>query len=424
MDCYPYTTPPGYGDTFYIYAFDSDNTINPSVPALTPGNNYYNQRIVISDGAFIARWWKGLDTLGNIAQSLQIRDHLQNQWFSNLLSSNLSTSNLMPPYMSTGWPVLPEKWYPDSGYIGFDLIGVQPNGAQVCGQLAFGGVRRRKGWRNDPVPSLYAWYEKEYQYQVTFTVPAGWSNKSGGYLVSLPITDFDFELRRIDGFGGNAGIAATYVYDDEVGPYPTFKATAVTTGAAGNGISIYFPNTSTPSQPLTFTVVGDAITVNFATNSGGAITTTIGAMVTAMNANPAVSALITAATSNPGDSVAGLAEIGAPVFLMGGSGGAGGGYAGLDPGNFKILLLDTNKIQTSNIPLLWSNLIHVPQTAPVLTNTSHSVSVPENFWPTPPMLYRNQTSLNFYIYVTSATPLAQSSTWDFVFTGVRRYNCK
>ena len=109
MDCYPYTTPPGYGDTFYIYAFDSDNTINPSVPALTPGNNYYNQRIVISDGAFIARWWKGLDTLGNIAQSLQIRDHLQNQWFSNLLSSNLSTSNLMPPYMSTGWPVLPEK---------------------------------------------------------------------------------------------------------------------------------------------------------------------------------------------------------------------------------------------------------------------------------------------------------------------------
>jgi hypothetical protein len=212
MDAYPYTTPAGYGDTYFCYAFDSDNTINPAAPALTPGNNYYNQRIVISDGDFILRWWKGLDILGNIAQQLQIRDHLQNQFFSDLLSANITLTpnpSLMSSYMDTGWAVLPEKWYPDSGYIGFDLLGVQPNGARNTGQIAFHGVRRRKGINSDPVPSLYPWYEKPFSFQVTFTVPAGWSNASGGYLVTLPITDYDFELRRIDGFGGSAGVAAT-----------------------------------------------------------------------------------------------------------------------------------------------------------------------------------------------------------------------
>lgn len=204
MDAYPYHTPPGYGDTFYIYAFDAD----ASGANLAQGGNFYNQRIVISDGAFLARWWKGLDTLGNIAAQLQIRDHLQNQYFSDLLNANLAANNIMRPFMNTGWGICPEKWYPDSGYIGFDLLNVQPNATQPA-QLAFGGVRRRKGLRSDPQPSVYSSYDKEFQFQVTFTIPMGWSNTSGGFLVTVPVTDYDFELRRIDGFGGSSGVAAT-----------------------------------------------------------------------------------------------------------------------------------------------------------------------------------------------------------------------
>lgn len=202
MDLYPYRTPPGYGDTFFVYAFDGD--------ALTSGNNYYNQRIVISDGDFIARWWKGVDSLGNISQKIQIRDHLSNQYFGDFISPNVTPASLMNPFMDTGWPILPEKWYPDSGYIGFDLQGALPIAAQV-GQLAFGGVRRRKGYRNDPQPSVYPWKEESFCIPVSFTLPIGWSNSSGGFLVTQEIPDYDFELRRIDGFSGLSGIAATLV---------------------------------------------------------------------------------------------------------------------------------------------------------------------------------------------------------------------
>ena len=187
---YSYPTPPGYGDTFYIYAFDTD--------LLAAGSDVLNQHLSISDGSFLARWWTGVSALGNAAAGVQIRDRLQNNFFSEPITPYAAGSSIQD-LMGTGWGIVPEVFYPENGYIGLDFYGIRPTPLKP-GQIAFGGVRRRQGFHNDPFPSSYPWYEEVYSYQADFTIPAGWSASSGGFLVSIPITQFDFELRRIDGY--------------------------------------------------------------------------------------------------------------------------------------------------------------------------------------------------------------------------------
>ena len=211
MEQYDYQAPPGYGDTFFVYAFDSN-----VLPLLVSGQNYYNQRVGIADGDFVLRWWRGTDLYANIAQGIQIRDRLQTPFFSDNLTTFPSTPNLMGQYMATGWPVCPEKWYPDQGYIGFDLLSALPNATpntSGIGQLAFYGVRRRKGFRSDPQIYTMPSYMKEYQIQTTFTLPVGWSSASGGYLVTVPIQDYDFEMRRVDGFNNSGSTHASLTYN-------------------------------------------------------------------------------------------------------------------------------------------------------------------------------------------------------------------
>lgn len=209
MEDYTYSTPQGYGDTFYVYAYDST-----TLP-LTSGNNYFNQRVNILDGDFILRWWKGCDLYSNISQGIQIRDKLQNQFFSDTLTPFSPAPNLLGAYQSTGWPVCPEKWYPDSGYIGFDLFSVLPNVAPSTsgmGQLAFYGVRRRKGYINDPQTYTNPGYDKEFQLQISFSLPIGWSSTSGGFLVNYQVPDFDIQIRRVDGFNNSQSTFATLTY--------------------------------------------------------------------------------------------------------------------------------------------------------------------------------------------------------------------
>jgi len=67
-----YRTPPGYGDTFYCYAYNGE--------LLTNGQDAINQKIEVNDGDFVARYWSGLDT---IATSIQIRDRISNPYFSS-----------------------------------------------------------------------------------------------------------------------------------------------------------------------------------------------------------------------------------------------------------------------------------------------------------------------------------------------------
>lgn len=407
MENYEYKTPPGYGDTFFVYAFDGD--------ALTPGSSPQNLKLQINDGDFVARWWRGVDQLGNISQGIQIRDALQNAYFFAPVNPAQTLNNILNPYMNTGWPIMPENIYPDSGYIGFDLFKALPNAAQV-GQLAFHGVRRRKGFRNDPQPSLFPFYEKPFQIQSSFIVPAGWSSSKGGFLVTVPIPDYDFELRRIDGVGS---VFNSFTQTDESGDVVLHLVAAI----PSNSIGIFLPTVvGTANLPLVITVVGTTINIQLATNGAGNVSTTYGVLVAALLANPAVTALLSVITTTMPNLLAVDIQF-ANLNLL--TGGFTGSYAGLDPGVFKILLTDTNQINISNIPLLFSNLVHVPQTAPNLTSSGHSLSVPENFWPTPPMLYRVNSSIRFYIYVTTPPPgLTAPVLWDFAFSGIRRYPCK
>lgn len=200
---------------------------------------------------------------------------------------------------------------------------------------------------------------------------------------------------------------------------------AVAAGAAGNLVTVNVVDPlPTPNVVLSVTVSGNDITITPATNgAGNTVTSSCDDVVTAYNLVAAATALAAISTANHGALF--IAPYGGGVqALSGGSGSSGAGsYAGLDPGNFKIMLLDTNQINTANVPVLFNHLIHVPRFAPVSTVPSTADSIPENFWPTPPMLYKVNSSIRFLIYVTSATPLGSPSSWEFNFHGVRRYPC-
>src|ERR1700722_15205995 len=68
---------------------------------------------------------------------------------------------------------------------------------------------------------------------------------------------------------------------------------AVTPGAAGNAITFQTTGVGTPNLPFAITVVGNAISVQVATDGAGVSTTTGGAMFAALSATPAVQALAT-----------------------------------------------------------------------------------------------------------------------------------
>jgi hypothetical protein len=148
-------------------------------------------------------------------------------------------------------------------------------------------------------------------------------------------------------------------------------------------------------------------------------------MIQAFASTPAAAALVTMTLYSGPYTTSGWGKIPSPGNLQGGSASVGANtYCGLDMGNYKILLLDTNQIQVSNVPLLFSALFHVPNnvvsegTLPTSAN-----SIPKNYWPCPPMLYRANSSIRFKLYVTSAIPLAAPVSFDILFSGVRRYPC-
>lgn len=83
-----------------------------------------------------------------------------------------------------------------------------------------------------------------------------------------------------------------------------FNFTAVLAGRLGNDTRIRFVNPAANNAPLSVVVVdGRDVTVNLATNGGGAITTTAAQVKTALDANPASAALITTVLNGTGTGV-------------------------------------------------------------------------------------------------------------------------
>src|SRR5580658_7127842 len=106
MGLYDYTTPAGYGDTFFQYVYPAD--------ALANGSTVLQQAAaLIDDGDFILRHWAGLDTVVNgTTGTVQFYDPNIRNFFSS------------PAFLAgfaSGKSVLPEKYYPARSAIRADL---------------------------------------------------------------------------------------------------------------------------------------------------------------------------------------------------------------------------------------------------------------------------------------------------------------
>lgn len=300
---YNYPVPRGFGDTFYMYAYDA------VAAGLVNGQSYSSLSfpIIQGQGDFVHRYTQGVDS---VTPSIQIYDWQKRRYFSDM--ANLG-------FFRQGMVVLPEKTFPYLSTFQFDLgpvamtqVGSDDVGNPVfASQLVFSGARRLANGLSDPAPSLYKWYAKTYRYVSVISIPnfaqiGGVAQPPTSY--KLDITDFDFELWRI-----------------EVGTTPA-----------------------------------------------GQWTTTNGA-----------------------------------------------GTFNLSP--FKIQLYDTNREILTNIPILADYICHRPRTVA-------NPNVPLAFFPSPPMMYRVNSSIRFDIYslLTQSganTPLSLPANFAVDFVGIQRIPC-
>lgn len=192
-------TPPGFGDQSYIYTFQ------PSANGEVTGSSYSLIPIQIQDAAFVLRSWSGADSVllsgaprsGN--GSIQIYDRLNRGFFQ--------IPTIIPGNFPQGQSVTPERIYPANAALRFDLttlnLATSSSGGNTVpnDQLAFYGVRRFVGAKSDPEPSLYPFYEKDYT--IPFSQALTLNGATTGPVLQaqyiIPIQDYDFELRRIEG---------------------------------------------------------------------------------------------------------------------------------------------------------------------------------------------------------------------------------
>jgi hypothetical protein len=193
---YDYLIPRGYGDTFFQYVFDAQIQAD-----LVDGTDRLQLGIPVFDGAFLARYWSGLNT---ISHKLQIYDWLARKFFSQSVQLGVGS----PALFYGNKLIQPEVEYPENGNIRFDLINIAQTtqgtdtGTTIdASQLVFSGVRRRKNVISDPAPSSYKYYEKDFAYPFTLSI-ANYATSGGVFLPYIqhliPVNDFDFELRRIE----------------------------------------------------------------------------------------------------------------------------------------------------------------------------------------------------------------------------------
>lgn len=187
---YQYHVPLGFGDTFFIYAFDAQGA------GFVNGNDYLQQGIKITDGKFLMRYVQGAFSM---AAKEQVYDWQARRLFA--AAANLGSFH-------EGMVVLPELEYPNNGNIRFDVLDVNQAVAGVSSgltvyrsQLAFYGVRRRPGVQSDPAPSAYRYYQKPYS--IPYSLVINQFGAVAGELTppqmeQIKVEDFDFELRRIE----------------------------------------------------------------------------------------------------------------------------------------------------------------------------------------------------------------------------------
>lgn len=400
---YEYQTPDGYGDTFFVYNLNGEN-----IP-LVNGNSYTLVGLPVQDGMFVCRVWSGgLLIVDATTGTVQMYDGVKCAWFQlPILQGNFPSS----------MAVVPEKVYRDNSALRFDLTDValktNSNGTAsvYADQMAWYGVKRVPGGPSDPLKSQYKYYEKPFSYPIAFGLTNfGPSDGSGNPIpglaaptqYSILIQDYDFELRRISVFTASATAGSITFSGEE--PSGSIKFV----GVGGTTINMSAANIGVPNAVATVGVVGAVITINVATDAGGNETSTVAQIVALVAATPAAAALVTASQIAVG-------TLPVPNFGIISGGGGGGGSAYASP--FKILLYDATWRQRSTIPILSELLCHSPSTIPPAS------TMPNNCWPSPPMMYPVNSVIRFDIFSLIPTGDALPVNVALVFEGVRRIAC-
>ena len=161
-----YQPPVGYVDEFYMYVYDAFQN------GLIDTQTYLNQAVYIPGGYdFILRRIVGLDSvLAATTGKFQFRGSNQENFFSAPIVAAAAMRDQL---------IVPEVFYPQQSQIAFDLYNVKQRfiyGQSIagcastapkifCGQIGFGGVRRRRIGAM-PTPGTF----KRIPFQTTLTL--------------------------------------------------------------------------------------------------------------------------------------------------------------------------------------------------------------------------------------------------------------
>lgn len=185
--CQPaYQTPDGFNDLPFVYVFDADALVdgadvrNLAVPVGGLDHDFYLRKI-----------GGGTNVVAAAPGRISLRDPL---------GFALSSAPLYrAAYDDAG--VVPELYYPNNSIIGLDLVSVLRRNNTVginisyASQMAFWGVRRRRGERNDQ--SSYRWEGKQYIYTQQFTFDAGFISSPVPRRVIVAVQNRDFDLHAL-----------------------------------------------------------------------------------------------------------------------------------------------------------------------------------------------------------------------------------
>jgi hypothetical protein len=213
-----YQTPAGYVDDFFGYVFDADN--------LPDGADYHGNVVPIeADSDFVLR---KIDGMGTILKGVA---GVNGQWWlkdaggahvsaAPIFCQNMAIAPPLPAYDSEA--VLPERTYPASGAIRFDLLAVKkqlyvsggpPFLTVPAAQFIFTGVKRYPGSVKD---SAYRYRLLPYSYTIRFLIdwdvytyipPHVPSGRTPAQQFYISINDLDFELWGVVDEGAPPGAA-------------------------------------------------------------------------------------------------------------------------------------------------------------------------------------------------------------------------
>lgn len=184
MAQYEYLTPAGYGDLFYQYGYTPPST-------LANASTVTGLQLPVDNYDFIARHWAGWETIIDTPANgglVQAYDSIHRNYASQPLEFGS---------FPQGQVILPEKLYPVNSLISFDLYKVlkATNSETAASQLVWSGVRRYPGSASDPAPSPFNFKRKRQYYPYNLTVQQA---PVASAFYQIQITDFDFELERIE----------------------------------------------------------------------------------------------------------------------------------------------------------------------------------------------------------------------------------